>query len=106
MSSSTIAFLLPLRAVGGVSLLVAPLVALAFFGATGAACGAGVGAVRAAFNLASASRMLARSSSSPSVWMAFQIRVQVDLGRLDLFVAESECDHRGIDAGAQQSHGG
>jgi len=47
------AFLLPSRAVGVASLAVAALVAFAFFGATGAACGAGVG-VRA--------------------WMAFQMR--------------------------------
>src|ERR1035437_2881814 len=51
--SRTIAFLLPSRAVGAASLVVAALDALAFFGATGAACGAGAG-VRA--------------------WMAFQIR--------------------------------
>ncbi len=51
--SRTMAFLLPSRAVGAASLAVAALVAFAFFGATGAACGAGVG-VRA--------------------WMAFQMR--------------------------------
>ena len=33
------------------------------------------------------------------------IRVQVDLGCCDLFVAEPERDHRGVDAGAQQAHG-
>jgi hypothetical protein len=27
------------------------------------------------------------------------------LGRFDLFVAEPERDHRGVDAGAQQAHG-
>ena len=37
------AFLLPSRAVGAASLAVASLVAFAFFGATGAACAAGVG---------------------------------------------------------------
>jgi hypothetical protein len=54
ISSRTMAFLLPSRAVGAASLAVACLAALAFFGATGAAWGAGAG-VRA--------------------WMAFQIRV-------------------------------
>ena len=46
-------------------------------------------------------------------WQAFSQRTLhniplriIDLGRLDLFVAEPECDHRGVDAGAQQSHGG
>ena len=52
--SRTMAFLLPSRAVGVASLAVARLVALAFFGATGAASGAGAGV---------------------SAWMAFQIRV-------------------------------
>src|SRR5689334_7998823 len=51
--SRTMAFLLPSRAVGGAALGVARLVALAFFGETGAACGAVVGV---------------------SAWMAFQIR--------------------------------
>ena len=49
------AFLLPSRAVGAPSLLMAALVAFAFFSATGAACGAAVGV---------------------SAWMAFQIRVR------------------------------
>ena len=35
-----------------------------------------------------------------------QIRVQVDLGRLDLFMTEPERYDRGVDPGAQQSHGG
>ena len=51
--SRTMAFLLPSRVVGVASLAVAPLAALAFFGATGAAWGAGAGV---------------------SAWMAFQIR--------------------------------
>src|SRR5581483_3257104 len=51
--SRTMAFLLPSRGVGVASFAVAPLAALAFFGAAGAACGAGVGV---------------------SAWMAFQIR--------------------------------
>src|ERR1039458_592869 len=51
--SRTMAFLLPSRAAGAGSLLLVSLVALAFFGATGAAWGAGVGA---------------------RGWMAFQIR--------------------------------
>jgi hypothetical protein len=49
---------------------------------------------------------LYRSCLVQSAFLDLQIRVQVDLGRLDLFVAEPECDHRGVDAGAQQSHGG
>src|SRR5690348_7142209 len=51
--SRTMAFLLPSRAAGVAALAVVALVTLAFFGATGAACGAGVGV---------------------SAWMAFQMR--------------------------------
>src|ERR1017187_9831590 len=59
----------------GLDASAAALAALAFFAGLGAAWGAGVGAVRAAFSLASASRMLVRSTSSPSTWIAAQMRV-------------------------------
>ena len=52
-SSSTVAFLLPSRGVDTDALFVAPSLAFAFLGATGAACGAAAGV---------------------STWMAFQIR--------------------------------
>src|ERR1019366_3024517 len=57
----------------GVGAAAAALAALAFFAGLGAAWGAGAGAVRAAFSLASASRMLVRSTSSP-IWIAVQMR--------------------------------
>src|ERR1039457_5327647 len=83
--SRTIAFLLnsrgtrgvlaPGAGVGASAPALPALLPFAFRAGLGAAWGAGAGAVRAAFSLASASRMLVRSTSSPQIWMAAQIRV-------------------------------
>src|ERR1017187_8412703 len=67
--------LAPGAGVGASAAALAALLPFAFRAGLGAAWGAGAGAVRAAFSLASASRMLVRSTSSPKIWMAAQIRV-------------------------------